>query len=144
VYSNAVLDHFQHPRQAGTLAALPAREPIERDRTLLESGREPVEVVGTDGVAGQGNYLALQMRVDGERIAEAAFQTYGCPAAIACGSFVTEWITGKTVGEAATLEWDEVAVALELPLGKEHCAQLAVNALRDALNQLSLREGARR
>jgi nitrogen fixation NifU-like protein len=121
MYSEVVLDHFHNPRNVGTL--------------------ESPDAIGSDGVRGQGNYLVLQLRLNGERISEAAFQTYGCPAAIGCGSYVSEWLKGRTMSEAEQLAWEEVTRALDLPLGKEHCAQLAVNALREALGQLSSREG---
>ena len=88
------------------------------------------------GTSQSGLTDTVYLRVHGERISEATFETYGCTSAVACGSYVTDWIKGKTVCEAQQLDWDEIAMALDLPLGKEHCAQLAVNALRDALNQL--------
>jgi nitrogen fixation NifU-like protein len=116
MYSDEVLDHFRDPRNIGTL--------------------DPADAVGRDGIPGQGNYLVIYLRTHGDRIEEATFETYGCPAAIACGSYVSQWSKSKTVEEADGLDGCEVAVALDLPLGKEHCAQLAVNALRDALEQL--------
>ena len=113
---NVLHDHFHNPRNMGAL--------------------EAPDAVGREGVPGQGNYMAVYLRADGERIGEASFETYGCTSAIACGSYLTEWLKGKPMSEAKQFDWDELAMELDLPLGKEHCAQLAVNALRDALSQL--------
>jgi NifU-like protein involved in Fe-S cluster formation len=109
-----MLDHFNSPRNSGTLTA-PTAE-------------------GRQGSPGQGNYMVIQLRLAGERIVEAAFQTYGCPGAIACGSAVTELVKGRTVEEARQIGRADVDSFLGgLPLGKGHCADLAAGALQDAL-----------
>jgi NifU-like protein involved in Fe-S cluster formation len=114
MYNEIVADHFENPRKAGVL--------------------KDADVVGQDGVPGQGPYMVLYLHVGDGRITDARFQTYGCPAAIACGSWVTQWAVDKPVEEALTLEPGEVEQGLGgLPLGKEHCAPLAVNALKNAL-----------
>jgi nitrogen fixation NifU-like protein len=113
-YSPQTRDHFNHPRNAGTL--------------------ETPTAVGSEGVPGRGNYMVIHIRVAAGRISEIRYQTYGCPGAIACGSAVTELAKGKTLTEAAAISRDDVDKLLGgLPLGKGHCADLAVNALRDAL-----------
>lgn len=116
MYSLAAQDHFNNPRRVGTFS--------------------DADAVGRDGVPGQGNYMVLYLKADGDRIVDARFQTYGCPAAIASGSWVAEWAIGRTFAEAMMLEAHEVEEGLGgLPLGKEHCAPLAVNALRNAVRQ---------
>ena len=92
------------------------------------------DAIGQDGIPGEGPYMTLYLRLEGENIAEASFETYGCPAAIACGSWLTQWITGKTADAASIITADDLMrVVGGLPLGKEHCASLAVNALRSAM-----------
>ena len=120
-----VMEHFAHPRNIGAL--------------------EAPDAVGQAGVPGQGNYLVLHLRGEGERIVEARYQTYGCPGTIASGSVLTEWAMGKTLAEAAALTPSELEALLGgLPLGREHCASLAVEALRDALGKLGTATGERR
>ena len=120
-YSPKTLDHFNSPRNVGTLDAPTA--------------------VGTAGVPGQGNYMVIHLRTEARRILEIRYQTYGCPGAIACGSAVTELAKGKTVEEAQAMTRDDVDRFLDgLPLGKGHCADLAANALRDALSKVNALE----
>jgi nitrogen fixation NifU-like protein len=115
-YSPQALDHFHHPRNCGKLT-----EPTAEGR----SGRP-----------GQGNYMVVQILVQGGRIADVAFQTYGCPGAIACGSAATELAGGKTLEEAALISRDDIDAHLGgLPLGKGHCANLGAAALRDAVRR---------
>ena len=116
MYSATVLDHFARPRNVGVL--------------------EDASAVGHGGIPGRGNYLVLYLRIERARISEARFQTYGCPAAIASGSILTELVTGRTVAEVGAFEEEYLTEKLGgLPLGREHCAQLAVTALRAALEQ---------
>lgn len=77
-------------------------------------------------------------------VMQAYFETYGCPSAIACGSWLMKWLEGQTVMAAASLQASDLMAALGgLPLGKEHCAELAVKALRYALHQVAVGEGLR-
>ena len=116
-YSAQLLDHFNHPRNVGTL--------------------ENPTAVGTEGVPGQGNYMVIHIRAEAGRILDIRYQTYGCPGAIACGSAVTELAKGKTLEEAKAITREDVDRHLGgLPLGKGHCADLAVNALRNALGKV--------
>ena len=115
-YSPQTLDHFNHPRNVGTL--------------------DNPTAVGCEGVPGRGNHMVIHIRVAAGRISEIRYQTYGCPGAIACGSAATELAKGKTLAEAAAITRDDVEKLLGgLPLGKGHCAGLAVNALQDALGK---------
>ena len=90
--------------------------------------------VGQEGVPGQGPYMTVYLKVVRETIEDARFETYSCPYAVACGSWVTRWAVGRTAEQARLLETGDLSLILGgLPLGKEHCASLAVNALRKAL-----------
>ena len=112
-YSAVVMDHFASPRNVGELS--------------------DADVVGKAGEPGRGNYMVLYFKLDGDRIAECAFMTYGCPPAIAAGSLVTELVRGKQVAEAMELTPAQVEEALGgLPLGRKHCAALAIEALHAA------------
>jgi len=116
MYNATVLELFQNARNQGNLA--------------------DADLTGQEGISGQGPFLVMTIKIEGERIAEARFETYGCPAAVACGSWVTIWVTGKTREQASILEADDLLKILGgLPLGKEHCASLAVHALKDAITQ---------
>lgn len=122
MYSAAILEHFRKPRNVGTLPG--------------------ADAVGQAGTPGQGPFLVIHLRLEGERIAEARFRTYGCPVAIACGSLITEWVRGKTAAEAGEMDAEALAARLgEVPLGKEHLPELAVAALRSALGQRAPAQG---
>jgi nitrogen fixation NifU-like protein len=117
MYSPAVLDHFQNPRNAGTLTAPTAKVAVEN----------PV----------CGDVLELSVRVDAGRIAESRFRTRGCVAAIACSSYLAEWLQGKTPAEARALKPEDISAALgELPPTTLHAAQLACDALQALLAQM--------
>jgi NifU-like protein involved in Fe-S cluster formation len=94
------------------------------------------DVTGRAGVQGEGPFLYIFLKFAGERIENARFETYGCPVAIACGSWVTQWVAGRTPEQSGLLEANDLRTVLGgVPLGKEHCADLAVTALRDGLRQ---------
>ena len=93
------------------------------------------DCVGKHGTPGHGPYLVVFLELDGGRIVESSCQTYGCPAAIACGSKLAEYVVGKTVREARYLTPERLrAMFRKYPPGKRHCAKIAVAALRDALD----------
>ena len=120
MYSASIKDHFRTPRNAGQMAC--------------------PDGLGTAGAPGAGNYMVIALRIRAGAVQSARFQTYGCPGAIACGSCLTEWVTGMSIEEAKAIGPEELAARLGgLPLGKEHCAELAVNALRKALTPASQR-----
>src|SRR5579863_5218246 len=105
MYSAAVLDHFQNPRNAGTLDAATATVSVEN----------PV----------CGDILELSARVEAGRIAEARFRTRGCVTALACSSLLTEMLRGKTPVEAGAITSEEISSALGgLPQATVHGAQL--------------------
>jgi NifU-like protein involved in Fe-S cluster formation len=125
MYAEALSDHFHHPRNVGKL--------------------EGADTVGTAGVPYCGPFMVLSLRVFGGRIADAKFQTYGCPVAIACGSFVAESVVGMAVSDALQLTAQDVSEGLGgVPLGKEHCPRLAVDALRDAVSRFAEGDGSSR
>lgn len=116
MFSPSVLDHFYNPRNAG---------PVE-DATHY----------GQFGIPGDGPYVQLWLRVEGETIAGTGYQTYGCPAAVGCASVLAEVLRGKTLDVAKLIEPGDLALLLGgLPDGKSDCADRAIGALRDALEE---------
>jgi NifU-like protein involved in Fe-S cluster formation len=117
MYSTQVLDHFEHPRNAGTVADGDASARIENPAC--------------------GDILELTAKVAEGRIAEIRFRARGCVAAMACGSAVTELVRGKTVSEAGKLSREDLVRALGgLPRASSHAGHLAMDALRAVLGQL--------
>jgi nitrogen fixation protein NifU and related proteins len=111
MYSAQLLDHFEHPRNAGELADADARVRVENPAC--------------------GDILELSVKVEGNRIEAIRFLAKGCVPAMACGSLITEMTKGKTLAEAGLLRSDSVvAAAGGLPEASGHAAQLAVDALR--------------
>jgi NifU-like protein involved in Fe-S cluster formation len=118
MYSAAVLDHFQNPRNAGTLDAPTATVSVEN----------PV----------CGDILELSARVEAGRIAEARFRTRGCVTALACSSLLTELLRGKTPAEARAITSEQISEALGgLPQATLHGAQLARDAIQALLAKLN-------
>ncbi len=114
LYSEKVMDHFTNPRNVGKM--------------------EDPDGVGTVGNPVCGDVMKLYIKVKGDRIDDAKFQTFGCGAAIATSSMVTELVKGKTLKEAVALSNKEVADALDgLPPVKMHCSMLAEDALKSAI-----------
>lgn len=94
------------------------------------------DAVGRAGTPGQGNFVILTARLAGDQFVEAKFQTWGCPSAVACSIWLTEWLRGKAREEAEALKPGDLIAGLRgLPLGREHCAYLAVEALQDMLDR---------
>ena len=94
---------------------------------------------GKAGIQGQGPYLELFAKVESDSVIEAAYQTYSCPNAIACGSWVTRWMEGRGPDVLSRITPDDLMRVLGgLPLGKEHCAQLAIGALQDLVRQWAI------
>ena len=114
-YSEKVIDHYEHPRNVGTL-----------DSDANDVG------TGMVGAPACGDVMRLQIKVDDKTgiIEDAKFKTYGCGSAIASSSLVTEWVKGKTLDEAAALKNSE---ELALPPVKIHCSILAEDAVKAAI-----------
>jgi nitrogen fixation NifU-like protein len=117
MYSAQVLDHFQNPRHAGTLAVSHADATVENPAC--------------------GDVMRLMLRVEDGRVAEARFQAKGCVSAMACASFLAELITGRSVEGLKTFDRQELVDGLGgLSNETMHASHLAVDALRAALRQL--------
>ena len=117
-YSEKVIDHYEHPRNVGTL-----------DSDANDVG------TGMVGAPACGDVMRLQIKVDDKTgiIEDAKFKTYGCGSAIASSSLVTEWVKGKTLDEAAALKNSEIAEELALPPVTIHCSILADDAVKAAI-----------
>ena len=117
MYNETVIKHFQHPAGVGKI--------------------ESADLIGQSGVRGQGYWLTVYVKLDGSRVLDAGFETYGCPAVIACGSMLVESIRGKTLNQLREVTADSLAGQLGgLPLGKEHGPRIAAAALANALSKL--------
>jgi nitrogen fixation NifU-like protein len=122
-YSEKVLDHFRNPRNVGTLEG------------------EDV-VAGETGSHVNGDLMKIYLKVADDTIADVKFQTFGCGSAIASSSMVTELVKGKTLDEALLVAPQDVADELDgLPPEKMHCSNLAVDALREAINNYKTQKG---
>ncbi len=118
MYSAQVLEHFEHPRNAGTVADADASVRMENPAC--------------------GDVLELTVKLAAGRIEEIRFRAKGCVAAMACGSAVTELVCGKTVDEAKRLSREELLRAVGgLPQASEHASHLAMDALGALLGKAS-------
>ena len=117
-YSDQVIDHYNNPRNVGTL-----------DKASTEVG------TGLVGAPECGDVMRLQIRVNPETqvIEEAKFKTFGCGSAIASSSLATEWIKGRTVNDALAIKNTDIVKELSLPPVKIHCSVLAEDAIRAAI-----------
>ena len=94
------------------------------------------DFTGAAGVSGQGPYLYVFAKIEAGLVKEASYQTYTCPNAIACGSWMVRWMEGRSADVLSLLTSEDLMRILGgLPLGKEHCAFLAVDALQDQLKK---------
>ncbi len=116
-YSTKVLDHYENPRNVGTLDT-----------------SDPTVGTGMVGAPACGDVMRLMIKVgDDGVIQDAKFKTYGCGSAIASSSLLTEWVKGKTLEEAAQIKNTEIAEELALPPVKIHCSVLAEGAIKSAI-----------
>src|SRR5215212_8195484 len=98
-YSDKVIDHYNNPRNVGSL-----------DKTSTDVG------TGLVGAPECGDVMKLQIKINKEGVIEdAKFKTFGCGSAIASSSLATEWVKGKTIDEAATIQNSQIAEELSLP-----------------------------
>ena len=111
-------------------------------QTLLGTSMEqnhdtnPTNIVGLSGTPGQGPFMAIAMKMKVDLVLEARYVTYGCVTSEMCGQWVCETIEGKSINEAQSLTADLIISAIgAMPLGREHCPGLAIDALRHGLNQ---------
>jgi nitrogen fixation NifU-like protein len=115
-YSDKVLEHYNHPRNVGSM-----------DKSSNRVG------TGIVGAPECGDVMKLQIEVEGDIIVDAKFKTFGCGSAIASSSLATEWIKGKTLGEARKINNIQIVKELSLPPVKIHCSVLAEDAIKAAI-----------
>ena len=125
-YSSKVLDHYNNPRNVGT----------------LDKGKKTVGT-GLVGAPECGDVMRLQIEVDDATgvIKDAKFKTFGCGSAIASSSLATEWLKGKTVDQAVTIDNMEIVEELSLPPVIIHCSVLAEDAIKAAINDYRVKNG---
>ena len=117
-YDSKVVDHFENPRNVGTL-----------DKT------DPNVGTGLVGAPACGDVMRLQIKVNDEGIIEdAKFKTFGCGSAIASSSLITEWVKTKTIEDAKKITNQQIVAELSLPPVKVHCSVLAEDAIRAAIS----------
>ncbi len=127
-YSDKVIDHYENPRNVGSLDA--ASEDVG---------------TGLVGAPACGDVMRLQIKVNEQGVIEdARFKTFGCGSAIASSSLATEWIKGKKVDEAGALSNSQIAEELNLPPVKIHCSVLAEDAIKSAIEDYRKKQEARR
>lgn len=124
-YSDKVIDHYNNPRNIGTL-----------DKAKNSVG------TGLVGAPECGDVMRLQIDVDDNGvITDAKFKTFGCGSAIASSSLATEWLKGKTVDDAVKIDNMEIVEELALPPVKIHCSVLAEDAIKAAINDYRSKNG---
>ena len=124
-YSKEVLEHFEKPHNIGS----------------LDSGSNRVGT-GLVGAPECGDVMKLQIEVDeNEKIIDAKFKTFGCGSAIASSSLATEWVKGKSIDEANTIQNVDIVEELSLPPVKIHCSVLAEDAIKGAINDYRKKNG---
>jgi len=123
-YSDKVIDHYNNPRNVGSL-----------DKAKASVG------TGVVGAPECGDVMKLQIEVEGDRIVDAKFKTFGCGSAIASSSLATEWIKGKTIDEAMQIRNTQIVEELSLPPVKIHCSVLAEDAIKAAIADFKAKRG---
>lgn len=121
-YSEKVMDHFMNPRNVGEI--------------------EDASGVGEVGNPACGDMMRLYIKVESDVITDAKFRTFGCGAAIASSSMLTEIIKGKTIGDVMKITNENVAEALDgLPPAKVHCSVMAEEAVKAAIEDYRKKSG---
>ena len=116
-YSNKVIDHYENPRNVGSL-----------DKNDPEVG------TGLVGAPACGDVMKLQLKINDEGVIEdAKFKTFGCGSAIASSSLATEWVKGMTIDQAMEIKNTQIVDELNLPPVKIHCSVLAEDAIKGAI-----------
>jgi Fe-S cluster assembly scaffold IscU len=125
-YSEKLLEHFENPRNVGTL-----------DKSKKNVG------TGLVGAPECGDVMRLQIEVDDASgtILDAKFKTFGCGSAIASSSLATEWLKGKSLDEAMTIDNMDIVEELALPPVKIHCSVLAEDAIKAAIKDYRTKNG---
>ena len=124
-YSEKVLEHYEKPRNIGS----------------LDSGDNSVGTALV-GAPECGDVMKLQIKVDkNEKIIDAKFKTFGCGSAIASSSLATEWVKGKSIDSAYTIQNVDIVEELSLPPVKIHCSVLAEDAIKGAIHDYRTKNG---
>ncbi len=128
-YSQKVLDHYNNPRNVGSLDA-----------------KDDSVGTGLVGAPECGDVMKLQIKVNEETgiIEDAKFKTFGCGSAIASSSLATELLKGKTLEEAAAIKNTQIVQELNLPPVKIHCSVLAEDAIKAAIEDYKRKQAAKR
>ncbi len=128
-YSEKVIDHYQHPRNVGSL-----------DKNSPDVG------TGMVGAPECGDVMKLQVKVNPETgvIEDAKFKTFGCGSAIASSSLATEWLKGRTVDQALEIKNTDIVNELSLPPVKIHCSVLAEDAIKAAISDYKKKQSSRK
>jgi nitrogen fixation NifU-like protein len=122
IYSEKVMDHFMNPRNVGEI--------------------ENPDGIGEEGNPVCGDMMTFYIKVDNDRLSDVKFKTFGCGAAIAVSSMVSEMAKGKTIEEARKITPALVAKELEgLPKNKYHCSNLGAQALNKAIDDYLAKQG---
>ena len=116
-YSEKVMEHYEKPKNVGS----------------LDSGSQSVGTALV-GAPECGDVMKLQIEVEDDKIVDAKFKTFGCGSAIASSSLATEWVKGKTLDEAHTIQNTDIVEELSLPPVKIHCSVLAEDAIKRAID----------
>ena len=124
-YSEKVIDHYENPRNVGTL-----------------DKNDPSVATGMVGAPACGDVMKLQIKVSATGVIEdAKFKTFGCGSAIASSSLANEWLKGKTVDKALAIDNMEIVEELALPPVKIHCSVLAEDAVKAAIKDYLDKQG---
>ena len=123
-YSEKVIGHYENPKNVGTL-----------DKSKSNVG------TGLVGAPECGDVMRLQIEVNEGIITDAKFKTFGCGSAIAASSLATEWLKGKSIDEALTIDNMDLVEELALPPVKIHCSVLAEDAIKAAINDYRVKNG---
>ena len=124
-YSDKLIDHFENPRNLGSM-----------DKNDASVG------TGIVGAPECGDVMKLQIQVEGDKIVDAKFKTFGCGSAIASSSLATEWVKGRTLDEAYQIKNTEIVEELALPPVKIHCSVLAEEAIKSAIEDFQAKKKA--
>ena len=124
-YSDKVIDHYNEPRNVGS---------FDKNDDAVGTG-----LVGAPEC---GDVMKLQIKVENDQIVDAKFKTFGCGSAIASSSLATEWVKGKSIDEAMSIQNTEIVEELSLPPVKIHCSVLAEDAIKAAISDYNSRNNS--
>ena len=123
-YNEKILDHYNNPRNVGKMDM-----------------KDPTVGTGMVGAPACGDVMKLQIKIEDDVITDAKFKTYGCGSAIASSSLLTEWVKGKTLGQAKDIKNTDIVEALSLPPVKIHCSVLAEDSIKAAIKDYESKNG---